>query len=275
MTFFNYELSRAVKEQIQTPLAVPLPAELHALFEKIREEYSKKDNDKDGLFYRVAARTSKNNAYNLRNLMTSGVQHSLQGAYLDLHTFNSYCSWIEKTARKISSTIQIDHPMGIAVPETRLIFVYENFMVRLRMVLDRINQFLTYYFLIDARNVYKFYMTAAKRDSHLTNEDRERLERVRVCINGNRRILDEHISTDKGTTQTERDTVVHNREITIIVPSLFFYPSGECHVIFPDLRKPSSTNFFELPSAGPILEQRFDDMGAFTVALVNGFFGFS
>jgi len=275
MTFFNHELTMAVRDQIQTPLAVHLPADLQVLFEKVQIEYAKKDNDKEGLFYRVAKRPSMNNAYNLRNLMTSGVQHSLQGAYADLHMFHSYCSWIEETARNISSTIQIDQPVGIFVPETRLIFVYENFMVRLRMILDRINQFLTYYFLIDARNVYRFYTAAEKKNRDLTREDSERLEKVLACINGGRHILDEHISTDKGTRKTERDTIAHNREITITVPSLFFYPNGECHVIFPDMRHPSNTNLLELPPAEAILEQRFSDMGSFTVDLVNSLFGFN
>ena len=247
--------------EIENELSVKLPRRIDNIFTKSCDLYNSKKVDNP--YEIVRNRDKLNNCEYFYNLLHMGVQNGLAAVYYNFNSFINYCTMVREKGKELLKSVKPSPPISLAISTQKIIFEYEHFTLHLRIVLDRLNYFLNYYFKTDTRNLYKFYYDIKQR---YTND--QTAKRILEVIDKHRNFLDEQISTDKSKKRTERDRLAHREEIQFTTVNIMAIQTGEVEVklLTRDIQ-------YEI-EAEDIIKERLNNLTNFIEDLLNSFFVF-
>ena len=262
MNDLELNLMSKIQYELHEPLNINLPYKIDLVFESIRKEYE----GKLGRFKEIENRENqrRNNVNYFYNLIQTGVKNSLGATFYNLSSFKQLCSFIRDKATDLLQGYHSKQPQVIGFSAQKLVVEYEHFTLHSRIVLDRLNWFLNYYFNTDSRNLYRLYNTL---DKNTINN--ELGKKIMQTIDKHRQFLDELISLNKTERRTERDHLAHREEIQFTFINIRIMPDGKISVIPLSKNKP-----FE-KEADSDLAERFQGLSNFTEDILHVFFGFS
>lgn len=243
-------------------LSVALPEDLKTLFLKSNNLYIK--NIPGSIYEVVKNRDRKNGSEYFYNLLHLGVQNSIAATYYNLNSFMYYCDTIKDKGSEVFKSINFKKTTTLALPAQKLIFEYEHFTLHSRVVLDRLNWFLNYYYLTGTRNLYRLYkdLSCRPKESDIPYE-------ILKVIDKHRAFLDGLISTNKSKRRTERDELAHRKEIQFTTPNIIALPDGNIKVYL-------VCNDETLgDEADLVLQNRFNNLKSFIIEILNTFFSFN
>jgi hypothetical protein len=247
-------------QEIVNSLNIRLPEYLNELILKSHELYCKKDTRSP--YEQIKERKKWNDPNHFFGLLHMGVRNGLAAVLYNLQTFTALSSFVRLKGHELLSS-HLYTTQGIAIPTQKMIYEYEHFMLHSRIVIDRINWWLAYFFLTNSGNLYKLY-------KHIKSNRKQDpiASRVASVIDKHRPFLDLHISTDKSVRKTERDIIAHREEIQFTTVNIQAVPPALVKVIL-------VCNDREMKGeADEVLNQRCQKLFMFTKDLVNEFFEF-
>lgn len=260
--FSNFPLLLAATLQfnLHAQFVVSLPKEMEEIFSRIRDLYNQGG---ETAFTKVGQREKHNNADYFFNLLQMGIHNGLAASYYNLQTFTRYSQEIREQAEAIIKPFKPVQPITVGFTVDKLVFEYEHFTLHSRILLDRLNWFLNYYFMTDTRNLYRLYKDIKGRYPHDIIA-----RRVLAIIDNHRTYLDTQISTDKANRRTERDHLAHREEIQFTFLNINILPDGSVKPILFTKNDPFGSE------AETLLEYRFRSLSTFVIEIINAFFGF-
>ena len=243
-------------QELKDLALIELPNDLQQLFSNTNDLYNSRGRGSP--FDDIRDRSQKSSDTYAHSLLFGGVQEGISGCFYHCRQFTRIEGLIRQKGMEIFSTFKPSKSITLDISGQKLTFEYESFMFLSRATLDRLNWLFNYYFLSDARNLYKLVPVLKSKSVNSL-----RATRILQVIEDHRDFLNTQIGSEKG--QTERDKIAHKEHILFVVINIIYDRATETVKVL--LVSPDGT----VDEASLVLLDRLNNLKMFVTDAISAF----